>query len=98
MPRGQLRVKHRFQLFRGLLRSLSVHESLDDFDVPDFVEIRIVSFVRRIRFFRCAIEERDRNAVAAAIVICCVVQGLVNVADEMDYESEGIGAGLSRRV
>ena len=98
LPRGNLRFEFSRQFIGNLLRGFAICEVLDDIGVPDAVKVWPVIFRQRIRLHRGIAEECDRDTIPAPVIIGCSVERLVQVADEMNYESQRVGSLLSGRT
>jgi hypothetical protein len=70
------------------------HVALDDFRVPDLVEIgRIVFALRMERIGEgLMVEVFDRNTIPAIVRIVDAVEGLMKIADKVNEVADGFGA------
>src|SRR2546423_9997106 len=86
--------KLRIQFVRELDRAGALHIPLGNFGVPDVVQVRRVGIVSLVRLARKVFY---RDTISAAIAVSGCVQRLVQVADEMDDESQR-STPLGRRL
>lgn len=94
LPGAKLRAVFQVEVAGELQRRFAGRHLLGDIVIPDFVEVGAVIFAPKIRLLRGAVEKGNGQAVAAAVVVRGGVQRLMQVGDEMDEKSQGVGAGL----
>jgi len=92
LPRGNRCGELLLQLIGDIPCRFPGGEALDDFNVPHFVKIGDKGSTSGHGRGRRVSEKRDRNAVAAEVVVGAGMEGLMNVTEEMNGKSQSIGA------
>jgi hypothetical protein len=96
LPSGDLEAEIAIQIHRDTKRGIASAELVDDAYVPNLMEIGLKQFASHVGFHRKGAQKFDGYTVAAQVVIRDVVEGLMNVADQVNDETKRIGPSRSR--